>query len=723
MFANLQTAYAKLTRARFELERRTAKIEATRNLFQQVIESMTEALFLMDHTGHLVQTNPAARTLLERSEAELVGRPFSEVSGTRELPATVSQLLERTPTGTLHNLEVAIQTRSGSARPISASCGLVRDKRGKIIGMLVLASDVTERKWAEEERNTRVYQQAVVAELGLRALASTDSSTLMDDAVVLVAQTLGVEYAKVLELLPDGKALLLRAGVGWKEGTMGHTTVGMQTDSQAGYTLLSDEPVIVEDLRQEARFTGSPLLHDHGVVSGISVIIRGQNRPFGVLGAYTTRRGTFTRDNVYFLQAVANVLATAIVRKRAEEEMYRRVEHLAALNKLAGIVATSLDLNAMLNAVLAILHSTMGYDVVGIFFWNGQEQRQVPKYIQGAAAEVLDTFLRATQSGGFWKQAVQLHTPVFLENMQDDPHVDSLIRRTDYHAGAILPLTRGSRLLGLLALVRGTPTIWQQDECSLLITVADQVAMAMEKARLWEELQQKEGLRGRLLEQVIHAQEEERKRVARELHDDVCQSLTGLIMALGAVQASLTQSAGRARRILDDTTLLANNTLAGVRRMIADLRPRVLDDLGLVPALHRLAHDLRERAGVAVNIDAAAVPDRLPPLVETVLFRIAQEALTNVRKHAHAQRTTITLIVDRGRVILLVNDDGVGFPGIEAGVPRDDTHALGTWNGECGCLGLIGMRERAALLGGTFLVQSTQGQGTTVHVELPLEAV
>ncbi len=177
----------------------------------------------------------------------------------------------------------------------------------------------TERTRPDEELKARVRQQAAVAEIGQRALVGTDLSTLMDETVELIAQTLEVEYTKVLDLLPDGIALLLQAGVGWKEGYVGHATVGAEIDSQAGYTLLSNEPVIVEDLRTETRFSGPPLLHAHAVVSGMSVIIHGRDRPFGVLGAHTTRRRSFSRDDIYFLQAIANLIAAAIERKRAEE--------------------------------------------------------------------------------------------------------------------------------------------------------------------------------------------------------------------------------------------------------------------------------------------------------------------------------------------------------------------------------------------------------------------
>jgi PAS domain S-box-containing protein len=218
-----------------------------------------------------------------------------------------------------------------------------------------------ERKGAEALK-ARARQQAVVAELGQRALAATDLPTLMNEAVVLVAQTLELEYCKVLELLPNGNALLLRAGVGWEDGCVGHATVSAGSQSQAGYTLLSDEPVIVEDLRTETRFSGPPLLRDHGVVSGMSVIIPGGDRPFGVLGAHTTRRRTFTNDDIHFLQAVANVLASAIDRTWVEEAL--REMNMALANTMPGI--SRLDAEGRYVTVNETYARMLGYEPSGM---------------------------------------------------------------------------------------------------------------------------------------------------------------------------------------------------------------------------------------------------------------------------------------------------------------------------------------------------------------------
>ncbi|WP_414526355.1 GAF domain-containing protein [Nodularia chucula] len=185
----------------------------------------------------------------------------------------------------------------------------------------------------------RANQQAIVAELSQRALAGRNLTTLMNLCVTLVAQNLKIEYCKILELLPSGNKLLLRAGVGWQSGLVGQATVSNDINSQAGYTLLSEEPVIVRDLNQERRFSGPALLQEHDVVSGMSVVIHGQESPFGVLGAHTTRQRVFSKNDVYFLQAVANVLATAIQRQQFEDALKTSEErwHLAVRSTNDGI--------------------------------------------------------------------------------------------------------------------------------------------------------------------------------------------------------------------------------------------------------------------------------------------------------------------------------------------------------------------------------------------------
>ncbi len=219
--------------------------------------------------------------------------------------------------------------KDGSIVSLQNVVRLIRWKGEPAIQSTVV--DITERRCAEEAMQEHARQQATVAELGQWALIGTNLTTLMDMAVEVVAETLGVEYCKVLELLPDGNTLLLRSGVGWKDGVVGQATVSTGTESQAGYTLVSTAPVIVDDLRTETRFTGPQLLLDHGVVSGLSVIIHGHDRLFGVLGAHSTQRRSFAKNDIDFLQAVAHVLAEASERRRAEETLRAVIDAVPAI--------------------------------------------------------------------------------------------------------------------------------------------------------------------------------------------------------------------------------------------------------------------------------------------------------------------------------------------------------------------------------------------------------
>lgn len=194
----------------------------------------------------------------------------------------------------------------------------------------VLQRQIDERKRVETELKNRAYQQAVVAKFGQRVLAEIPLRVLLNEAVGLIAETLNVEYCQILELLPNVEdTLLLRAGVGWEEGLVGNLEISADAKSQMGYTLLSSEPVIVQDAGTETRFNISKYLLDNNVISSMSVIIDGEPWPFGVLSVHTTNYRVFITDDINFLQAIANILAQAVERIWAEgalresEEKYR----------------------------------------------------------------------------------------------------------------------------------------------------------------------------------------------------------------------------------------------------------------------------------------------------------------------------------------------------------------------------------------------------------------
>ena len=212
-----------------------------------------------------------------------------------------------------------------------------------------------------EERLRAARQQEAVAHLGQQALAGAPVAELIDAAVALAARALEVELVGLLELRPESRTLLLRAGVGWRAGAVGRTILPADADSHAGYVLRSTGQVVDEDLTTERRFGSSPLLASHGVVSSLSVLVHGNERPFGILGAHAPRRREFTIHDAHFLQAVANVLATAIDRARTEAALRSSEEHFRSLIENASDIVTVVGENGVFRYASPSVERVLGY--------------------------------------------------------------------------------------------------------------------------------------------------------------------------------------------------------------------------------------------------------------------------------------------------------------------------------------------------------------------------
>lgn len=253
----------------------------------------------------------------------------------------------------------------------------------------------------------------------------------------------------------------------------------------------------------------------------------------------------------------------------------------------------------------------------------------------------------------------------------------------------------------------GRVPVWANDEIGQLQQAFND--MTAELARARAERKEREALRLELLQLVISAQEEERKRVARELHDETAQSLTSLMVSLKVLQKA--SSLSRAQEQVGELRKLTSDTLMAIHNLAVQLRPSVLDDLGLKAAVKQHAREYTNRHGIAVDTHIHGFGDRrLPPELETALYRIIQEAMTNTVKYAQASTVSVLLEMHDGRVRAIVEDDGVGF----------DVDALLLRAPKEHKLGVFGMRERAELLGGKLYIESAPGQGTTVIADVPI---
>ena len=221
--------------------------------------------------------------------------------------------------------------------------------------------------------------------------------------------------------------------------------------------------------------------------------------------------------------------------------------------------------------------------------------------------------------------------------------------------------------------------------------------------------------------QIITAQEQERKRIARELHDETSQVLTSLLISLAVLEESITTPEARNR--IADTRALAHKTLRAIRNLSIDLRPSALDDLGLLPALRWYIKEYQQKCSIEVEFQATGFKERLPAEIETALYRIVQESLTNTARHASARKVYITLKEEVNAVYATISDDGCGFDiqALQKTSVQERGSGLESGSGLGRGLGLIGMQERAVLLDGSLEITSGPGQGTTVEVRIPFQ--
>ncbi|MFW5691557.1 MAG: HAMP domain-containing protein, partial [Chloroflexota bacterium] len=244
---------------------------------------------------------------------------------------------------------------------------------------------------------------------------------------------------------------------------------------------------------------------------------------------------------------------------------------------------------------------------------------------------------------------------------------------------------------------------WADDEIGALATAFNQMTDALQQAEAERSL--REHLREQYINGVIAAQENERKRIARELHDSTSQSLTSLLVGLQNLKHE--HDAEKFDCHIDDLRTVIGATLDEVRALAWQLRPSVLDDLGLVSALDHTLQEFQRRYGLSVDFVASGLNGRLPMEIETTVYRVVQEGLTNIARYAQARSVSVTITLRRGRLRVIVEDDGVGF----------DVDAV---RGRSESLGLQGIQERASLLGGSLAIESAPGKGTSLFIEIPV---
>ena len=404
---------------------------------------------------------------------------------------------------------------------------------------------------------------------------------------------------------------------------------------------------------------------------------------------------------------------------KLNRELKSAVQDLTMLFNLSRSLAATLDLDALLQKTMAQVFESVPRIEGGMVFLRGRGERPLQKMVSVG----YNSHNGETAENAMERQAEAIGKRVAAAGKPAGWSGDGIIllddlvhhsKQTVAETGAFtigLPLTVQERVSGSLVLSlspQAASFTWR--DLSLITTVASQLSLAIENAILYQEVQAREERRGELLHQVVSAQEMERQRIARELHDGAGQMLTALGLGLAAASESVTHDPERGARQLAELKTMSGQVIHELQDLVTGLRPSVLDDLGLVPALRGLVKDFEARTAVSAQLVVQGRQRRIVPEIETELFRITQETLTNVTKHAQADTVRVTITFRPQSIQLAVWDDGRGFH------PDETLHpgANRRW-------GLLGIDERVTLVGGTCKITSQPGSGTMVQVKIPVE--
>ena len=532
-----------------------------------------------------------------------------------------------------------------------------------------------------------------LVDAGIALSSELSLDALLQRLVETAADLTGASYAALGVIDESGRGLekFLTTGIDPEE----HAAIGDLPTGRGilGVLIRDAQPLLLEDIAQDPRSVGFPPNHPP-MKSFLGVPILQRGVAYGNL--YLSEKdggGAFTEDDVEVTKLLAAQAAVAIDNARLYESTARWLRRFESLNEIGMRLASQLELTPLLELVARRLRELIDARIVLIAL-PGAGGRLVVAAADGEGTYGLpgmELDLDHSKMGRVLERSRSERVDAVLE----DPEVDdATARRLGVHSGLYVPLVVRGHAIGVVVAHdhAGPDTRFDDDDLRLAEALAARAAIGVDLSqRVSREAMRK----------VVQAQELERTRLARELHDETGQALTSILLGLKPLEGVADADARAAVAAVRE---LVVSTLQDVRRLAVELRPSALDDLGLVPAVDRLAKTVAE-TGMRVDVEAHIGDERLPEPVETTLYRIVQEAVTNVARHSGAERLSITLTRKNGAVVAIVEDDGKGFDPTRTGSDG---------------LGLVGMRERLALVGGTLRIEAAAGAGTTIAAEVPL---
>jgi two-component system, NarL family, sensor histidine kinase DevS len=533
-----------------------------------------------------------------------------------------------------------------------------------------------------------------IVDAGVALASELSLDAVLQKIVEAAAELTGARYAALGVIDPSGQSLERFIVTGIDEETQAAIGDLPRGRGILGALIQDAKPLRLDDLAEDPRSVGFPANHPPmRTFLGVPILLRGV--AYGNLYLTEKAEGApFTDEDEELTTLLSTQAAVAIENARLYEAATRWLRQLESLNEVSNALVSETELARLLDLVAARLRELVQARLVLIALPD-HEGDLVVRATDGEGGEEL-AGMRLERAGSKAGRVLDRRRSERVDSMIEDLEVDQEVsRRLGARTGLYVPMLVRDRPIGVITAhdKEGSDARFSDEDVRLAETFAARAAVAVDLS---------ERVASDALRRVVSAQELERQRLARELHDETGQALTSILLGLKGVEDA--KSSTEASAAASELRQLVVSTLQDVRRLAVELRPKALDDFGLVSALERLAETFREQTGIQVDLEPRLGEDRLPPDVETTLYRITQEALTNVVKHAQAKRVSIVLTRRNRSISAVIEDDGRGFG-------MDETGGNG--------LGLLGMRERIALVGGRLSIESSPGSGTTLSIEVP----
>lgn len=634
---------------------------------------------------------PGAGLLLQRHTFERIlflfpvavaAYSFGQTGGTITLAIAVLTMMPRA-------VWVSVQPMDALAETMSVG----------LVGYLVIRMAETgeRRSYLHHEAVARMRSFNAVCSIVARSL---DLEQILNETLDKVLEVTGLEIGLMYFLNRQTDELVLLAHRGVAMTTAENLSRLHLGEGLCGQVAQSSEPMVLENASQHPPGT-APAMREIGLSSGIVVPLTSKGNVQGImaLGARQPRR--FPPADLQLITTFGKQIGVGVENAQLHRDVERQLQIQQRLNEVAEKVTSELELDRILPKVLEIAEELIGADCGFIALFDPVTKQLRYPYLHNLPQSLTD--VSVLEGEGVAGEAMAAVSPVSIPDYQNYPNAVPAFRDAGLLSVVAVPIVSVNRSFGAL----GVGSLqeakrFSSTEVSSLAGVGRQAGIAIDNARLYENLRY-------YARQTTRAQEDERKRIAREAHDETAQILVALSRRLDALMAwpELPSTAFKER--LEGIRGLTTDALQSVRRFSRDLRPPVLDDLGFVAAVRGLTRNLVE-AGVEAEVRVSGVPYRLSPEEELMLFRIAQEGLNNIRRHADASEAMVKVSFERNKVRMTIEDDGKGFD-----APDEFADLVAS-----GKLGLIGMHERARILGGRFRIDSASGRGTRVLVDTPV---